>query len=77
MDVLPGLALRRGGCVGVGWVEGWFWGSSLGGCHDSGPGPRLLQRKEVREEVWQLKDRAEFSSTLPPAFAAIINHGGP
>ena len=63
--------------LGLGGLKVDFWGSSLGGRHDSGPGPRLLQRKEVREEVWQLKDRAEFSSTLPPAFAAIINHGGP
>ena len=66
---------------GGGWLGlRWEFGCS-GGCHDSGPRPRLLKRKAMREEVWmKLKDRVEqrrffSSSTLPPGLAAIINHG--
>jgi len=43
MDVFVGLALRRG--VGLGWLQGRGWVGGFGcsrGCHDSGPGPRLL-----------------------------------
>ena len=82
MDVLPGLdsvggvRLLQGGWLGLRWEFG-----CSGGCHDSGPRPRLLKRKAMREEVWmKLKDRVEqrrffSSSTLPPGLAAIINHG--
>ena len=73
---------------GFGLLQGWLVGFEVGfgcsgGSHDSGPRPRLLKRKAMREEVWmKLKDRVEqrrffssSSSTLPPGLAAIINHG--